>query len=276
MPKKVQPSAELGKQIDTLLTGTLDEAIETSDDILSQLMRLSLRKLIQEALEQEVADYLGRDWGQRHQGAHRGYRNGYEDKHLTTAEGKVDIRAPQVRDAAETYRSRLLDEMPNMSRQLQDLVVEAYVHGLSTRDIEATFTDEDGERLLSKDAVTELSESLWDEYEAFNSRDLSDLDVVYLFVDGVYEALRREADCKEAVLVCWGILADGSKALISLGLGNTEDFSSWRDFFHQMIHRGLRMPLLVISDGAPGLIKAVDEVFHKSRRQRRSLPVFWS
>jgi len=96
---------------------------------------------------------------------------------------------------------------------------------------------------------------------------LSGYDVVYLFVDGVYESLRLEAGFKEAILCAWAILSNGHKVLLHLGLVNRKSYESWRDFFRDITFRGLRMPLLIISDGAPGLIKAIEECFPESRRQ---------
>jgi transposase-like protein len=144
-----------------------------------------------------------------------------------------------------------------------------YARGLSTRDIEETLRDrETGKLLLSKDAVSELTEELWEEYERFCERDLSGYDVVYLFVDAVYESLRQQAGLKEAILCSWAITSGGHKVLLHIGLGNRESYESWREFFRHMNRRGLRMPLLVTSDGAPGLIKAIAECFPESRRQR--------
>jgi len=158
--------------------------------------------------------------------------------------------------------------MKTISPELERLAIEMYVRGLSTRDIEDALKDKDGRRLLSKDSVSEITESLSEEYERFISRDLSGYDVVYLFIDGVYESLRREAGFKEAILVAWGILSSGRKVLLHLALGNKESYESWKEFFRNMIGRGLRMPLLIVSDGAPGLIKAIEECFPESKRQR--------
>jgi putative transposase len=120
-----------------------------------------------------------------------------------------------------------------------------YARGLSTRDIEALFADEDGRSLLSRTAVSEVTERLWAQYEAFASRDLSEFEVIYLFVDGIAERLHL-GQPREAVLAAWGVLADGQ----------------------DMRRRGLPDPLLVISDGAPGLIRAIEECFPRSARQR--------
>ena len=124
-----------------------------------------------------------------------------------------------------------------------------------------------GKRLLSRTAVSEITERLWAEYEAFASRDLSEFEVVYLFVDGIAERLHL-GQPREAVLAAWGILADGKKVLLHLAPGTKEDTASCREFFQDMRRRGLPDPLLVVSDGAPGLIRAIEECFPRALRQR--------
>jgi transposase-like protein len=143
-----------------------------------------------------------------------------------------------------------------------------YARGLSTRDIEDAFTDATGVCLLSRSAVSEVTETLWEEYEAFQKRDLSGYALEYLFVDAVYESLRQQAGLKEAVLVAWGVLSDGSKVLLHLDLGNKESHDAWLSFFRSMKGRGLVDPVSVTTDGAPGLIRAVGEAFPKSLRIR--------
>src|SRR5205823_1326894 len=127
------------------------------------------------------------------------------------------------------------------------LEVEVYARGLSTRDIEALFADGAGKSLLSRTAVSEITDRLWAEYEGFAGRDLAEFAVVYLFVDGIAERLHL-GQPREAVLAAWGLLADGKKALLHLAPGTKEDTASCREFFRDMRRRGLPDPLLVISD----------------------------
>ena len=262
--RKIQPSERISKEISEIL----ENGYKGNENLMDVFIKKSIKKMIQEILEQEVMDYLGHDYYERNSNSKSGYRNGYENKPLKTAEGKINIEVPQLRDTEQTYRSGLLSQMKTISPELERLAIEMYVRGLSTRDIEDALKDKDGRRLLSKDSVSEITESLSEEYERFISRDLSGYDVVYLFIDGVYESLRREAGFKEAILVAWGILSSGRKVLLHLALGNKESHESWREFFRNMIGRGLRMPLLIVSDGAPGLIKAIEECFPESKRQR--------
>lgn len=262
--EKIRPSDRISKEIKKLLQTGCD----SSEDFFSQLIKKSIQKIIQESLEQEISDYLGRDYFERKASSRQGYRNGYESKRLKTAEGALHIDVPQLRNTESPYRSQLLNQIGNRTSELERLATEMYVRGLSTRDIEDTFTDDHGTRLISKDGVSQITASLTEEYNRFCQRDLSSYDVVYLFVDGVYESLRLSLGAKEAILCAWGILSDGRKMLFHITLGNKESYDCWTDFFRDMISRGLRMPLLIISDGAPGLIKAIDECFSKSNRQR--------
>ncbi len=262
--RKMQPSERISNEISELI----DNGCYQSEDLLSLLIKKSVAKIIQETLEQEISDYLGRDYYQRKPDAVTGYRNGYEPKTLKTAEGTIKIDVPQLRNTDQTYRSSFLKRFGTNTSELERLAIEMYVRGLSTRDIEDTLKDANGKKLISKDGVSQITESLSDEYERFCQRALSGYDVVYLFVDGVYESLRLNLGAKEAILCAWAILSDGRKILLHLALGNKESYDCWKEFFRNMISRGLRMPLLVISDGAPGLIKAIDECFPKSKRQR--------
>jgi len=262
--KKIQPSERISNQIFALL----ENGCQDNENFMSSLIRLSIKKIIQETLEQEITDYLGRGYFERNDEARPGQRNGYENRNLKTAEGKLPIEVPQLRSTESPYRSNFLNHMSFQSQEFHRLALEMYVRGLSTRDIQETFIDETGQTFLSKDGVTKLTESLYEEYERFSKRDLSIYDVVYLFVDGVYENMRLSLGAKEAILCAWGILSDGRKILLHLALGNKESYESWKDFFRNMIGRGLRMPLLVIGDGAPGLIRAIQECYPKSKRQR--------
>jgi putative transposase len=177
--RKVPPSVMVREQIEqALLSEGLDAKEET--DLLSTLARLGLGYLVQQALEQEQEDFLGRGHYERRdtqEQVRRGYRNGYEEAGLATAEGKVGVRVPQVRGASEPYRSRLMEFLSGNSEALERLVVEMYARGLSTRDVEECFRDEaTGELLISRSAVSEITDQLWDDYRAFCERDLSEIE----------------------------------------------------------------------------------------------------
>ena len=233
----------------------------------SELVRLAARLIIEEALEGEARDALGRDYYARGAAPGAGYRNGYRTGRVKRAEGAIECSAAQIADRSEPFCSRLREIVGGRTEALEALAVEMYARGLSTRDIEGLFADEAGKPLLSGTAVSEITERLWAQYQAFASRDLSEFEVVYLFVDGVAERLHL-GQPREAVLAAWGILADGKKALLHLAPGTKEDTASCKEFFQDLRRRGLPDPLLVVSDGAPGIIRASEECLPRTVRQR--------
>ncbi len=232
----------------------------------SGLIRQAARLIVEEALESEAAQELGRDY-YAHGAAGRGYRNGYRSGKVKTAEGVIEFAVPQVSDTAEPFRSQIRQVIRGRTEELERLAVEMYARGLSVRDIEAAFTDETGRCVLTKTAVSELSERLWADYQAFAGRDLGEFKVLYLFVDGIAERLHL-GQPREAVLAAWGIVESGMKVLLGLAPGTKEDTASCREFLRDLKARNLDDPVLVATDGAPGLIRAVEEVFPKSLRQR--------
>lgn len=260
--KRVLASARTRQSVKDLIDGRLQ-----TEDARSDLVRLAVRLIIEEALEAEVSDVLGRGYYEPGLAPGQGYRNGHRTGRLNTAEGLVEYSAPQVSDRTEPFRSKIREAIRGRTEALESLAVEMFARGLSTRDIEAAFTDEAGHVLLSRTAVSEVTERLWQEYQAFVSRDLSEFAVVYLFVDGIAERLHL-GQSREAVLAAWGITEEGGKVLLHLSPGSREDTASCREFLHDLKRRGLPDPLLVITDGAPGLIRAVEECFPRSARQR--------
>jgi transposase-like protein len=260
--ERIQASERTREKLKRLMDGSGE-----SGEAGSELMRLAARLIVEEALEGEASDALGREYYARGAAPGAGYRNGWRTGRLKTAEGAVEYSAPQIADRAEPFRSKIRAILGSRTEVLESLAIEMYARGLSTRDIEALFAGEDGRSLLSRTAVSEITERLWAEYQAFAGRELAEFEVLYLFVDGIAERLHL-GQPREAVLAAWGILADGAKALLHLAPGTKEDTASCREFFHDMRRRGLPDPLLVASDGAPGLIRAIEECFPRSARQR--------
>jgi transposase-like protein len=264
--RRVPPSMLIREDLDRLLTG----GAGPGENLISELVGTVTRLVVQQLLEAEQTDYLG-DRGRYERrdpdASQRGWRNGYIERSIATAEGKIPIRVPQVRDAEETFRSTLMGFLEGNSDVLDRLVMEMYARGMSTRDVEDAFRDVTGELVISRTAVSEITDQLWEQYETFTSRDLSGVPVEYLFVDGIYESLRRHG-AKEAVLVAWGVDTEGRKHLLHLAVGNKESEACWVEFFRHMVARGLRMPTSVTSDGAPGLINAIESVFPQSIRVR--------
>src|SRR5215470_12225419 len=260
------PRIPASEQTHQRLEALLKEGV-ADGDARSELFKLAVRKIVEETLEAEVSDALGRGYYESGAEPGRGYRNGYRRGRLRTAEGAIEYGIPQVADRAEPFVSRIRAGLAGRTAELERLAVELFARGLSTRDIEAAFRDGDGQSLLSRTAVSQVTERLWQEYEAFATRDLSEFVVAYLFVDGVAERLHAGMP-REAVLCAWGITEEGRKVLLHLAPGTKEDTASCTAFFEDLKRRGLPDPLLVVTDGAPGLIRAVEICFPRALRQR--------
>jgi len=217
-----------------------------------------------------ATDFLGRDRYVRHRGAdpHRGDRNGYEPGRVRTAEGDIPLQIPQVRQTPVPYQSRLLSFPRGHTDVLDRLVAEMYARGLSTRDIADPFRALPGASLVSASGVSAVTARLWEEYQAFTRRDLSGFAVEYLFLDTIYESLRLQGGGAEGLLCAWSILADGRKGLLHLTLGNKESDRCWLGMLRDLVRRGLRPPVSITSDEAPGLLRAIKETWPKSLRLR--------
>jgi transposase-like protein len=239
----------------------------SSPDGRSELVKLATRLIVEEALEAESRDAVGRDSYEHGAAPGQGYRNGSRSGRLKTAEGFVEYSAPQVAGRDEPFRSDIREHLKGRTQALEDLAVELLARGLSVRDIEEAFRDETGRLLLSKTAASEIGERLWQDYRDFATRDLSEYDIAYLFVDGIAERI-RPGQRREPVLAAWGFTTAGAKVLLSLMAGSKEDAETVTAFFQDMRARGLGDPLLVVSDGAPGIVKAIDTCFPRSERQR--------
>jgi putative transposase len=261
--KKIPPSERIRKGMQELLQEG------ATGELLSKVLHEGMRLIVQEMYEGEATEFLERGHYERC-GVRdfRGYRNGYEPGKIKTAEGVLNVEVPQMRDTVEPFVSKLRVFLRGNTGCLEKLAAEMYARGLSVRDIEDALIEGTGDMVLSKSCVSKVTDILWEDYEEFRQRDLSGHDIEYLFLDAVYENVRKLAGIKEAILAAWGIQRDGRKVLLSLRLGNKESYDSWLEFLRDMVGRGLRVPLAITSDGAPGAIKAIEVVFPKSLRLR--------
>ena len=262
MAKRIPASMQTREALQALIEGRL-----ASPAGRSELVELATRLIVEEALEGEVRDALDRGYYEHGATAGQGHRNGHRTQRLKTAEGGLEYSAPQVTGLEQPFRSALREHLKGHTEALEDLAVEMLARGLSVRDIEDAFKDETGRLLLSKTAVAEIGKQLWEDYQAFRSRDLTEYDVAYLFIDGIAERI-RPGQKREPVLAAWGFTFDGRKVLLHLMAGSKEDAETVSAFFQDMRERGLGDPLLVVSDGAPGIIKAIELCFPRSARQR--------
>jgi putative transposase len=262
MGTRIPASMRTREALSALIEGRL-----TSPAGRSELVELATRLIVEEALEGEVRDALDRGYYERGEAPGQGHRNGHRTHRLKSAEGGLEYSAPQVAGLAQPFRSALRDHLKGHTEALESLAVEMLARGLSVRDIEDAFKDETGRLLLSRTAVSEIGKQLWEDYQAFKSRDLAEYDIAYLFIDGIAERI-RPGQRREPVLAAWGFTFDGRKVLLHLMAGSKEDAETVSAFFQDMRARGLGEPLLVVSDGASGIIKAIEVCFPRSTRQR--------
>jgi transposase-like protein len=262
--RTVPPSAEIEAQIDQLL------AVGVGDDpraALSQLAKLGARLIIQRAVEEEFDAWLGRARYERRPDGAEGMRNGFRSRTLQTAEGELSVEIPQVREAAAPFVSRLFPRGTKLLRTepLKALVIGAFVRGLSMRDVES-LCEEAGLGSVSKATAARICTELRDRFEQFKRRDLYQIRLVALFLDATFLSVRPSGP-KEGVLVAWGFTDYGERVLLSVMLGMRESYEDWQAVGRDLIARGLGAPMLIVADGAPGLIKAIEHCWPDSDRQ---------
>jgi transposase-like protein len=262
--RTVPPSAEIEERIDQLLAVGVGENPRES---LSELARLGARLIIQRAVEDEFDAWLGRARYERRPEAPPGLRNGFRPRRVQTAEGELQVEIPQVREAAEPFVSKLFPRGTKLLRTepLKAMVIGAFVRGLSMRDVES-LCEKAGLGKLSKSTASRICQELRDRFEAFGRRDLYEVKLAALFLDAVFLSVRRDGP-KEGVLVAWGFTEQGERVLLAVTLGMRESYEDWLTLARDLIARGLGAPLLVVADGAPGLIKAVEQCWPNSDRQ---------
>src|SRR3954449_6824881 len=263
--RTVPPSAQIEAEIDQLL------AVGVGDDpraALSQLAKLGARLIIQRAVEEEFHAWLGRARYERPPDCAEGMRNGFRARTLQTAEGGLSVEIPQVREAAAPFVSRLFPRgtKPLRTEPVKALVIGAFVRGLSMRDVES-LCEEAGLGSVSKASAARICTELRDRFQAFQRRDLYEIRLVALFLDATFLAVRPSGP-KEGVLVAWGFTDAGERVLLQVMLGMRESYEDWQALGRDLIARGLGAPMLIVADGAPGLIKAIEQCWPASDRQR--------
>ncbi len=266
MSVRVSPTERIRGQIDALFDGSRELS-----EVIEDVARLGARLIIQAAVEAEVEVFLGRARYQRAAecpDARAGSRNGYGESTIKTTAGPVTVSRPKLRGTTEAFASTLFGKGVTTSNALESLVIAGFVRGVSTRDVENTLADALGvEAALSKSTVSRVCQAIGEEFTAWSSRRLDNLELDYLFLDASMFKMHPGARA-EPVLAAWGITTEGAPVFVALAAGGSESTDAWGDFLDELRARGLRAPLLVISDGAAGLINAAETALPTSLRQR--------
>jgi transposase-like protein len=264
--KRVSPCERLHAQIDEVFAGGADLA-----SALEKVAQLGAQLLLQAAIEGEVAAFLGRERYERAAGredTREGMRNGYCPTTIKTTAGPVTVQRPKLRGTTERFASQLFGTGVTKTNALEALVIAGFVRGLSTGDIEATLIEALGEGAgVSRSTVSRVCEQIKAQFETWCARNLENIELDYLFLDGSHFKYHANAGA-EPVLAAWGIDTTGKPVFVGLEAAASESGDAWEGFLTGLGERGLACPLLVISDGAAGLIGAVERTMGAALRQR--------
>jgi len=240
-------------------------------ETLEEFVRTKIQATMQAVLEEELTSFLGREKSSRRAGVDPapGYRNGHgKPRRLTLSCGTVTVRRPRARNLEERFESQVLPLFARQSREVNALLPELYLHGLSKGDFELALRGLLGSgAVLSPSSIERLRGKWQAEYDAWSARDLSDRELVYVWADGVYVKAGLERE-KAALLVVIGAMADGRKEVLAVTPGYRESTESWKTLFADLKRRRLEPPKLMVADGAAGAWAAAGEVWPETREQR--------
>jgi putative transposase len=237
---------------------------------LEAFARGKIRKHLQDLLEEEVTEWLGRAKSERKRSVleQPGYRNGYgKPRRFAMSIGTIEIRRPRVRDLGERFKSRVLPMFKRHSKEVRELIPELYLHGLASGDFELALRELVGEGApLSASSLQRLKGKWEGEYDQWKGAVIEEKDWAYLWADGIYvkAGIGKE---KAALLVVIGVKEDGSKRFLALETGYRESKESWAAVLRELKRRGVKNVRLFVGDGNLGLWAAVGEVYPQAKEQ---------
>jgi transposase-like protein len=246
--------------------------------LIDEIVRDGARRMLAEALQAEVDAYIARFTAERDANGRRlVVRNGtHQPREVLTSAGAVEVTVPRVNDRRTDpdtgerlrFSSAILPPWARKTPKITEVLPLLYLHGLSSGDFVPALGQFLGSTAgLSGPVITKLTETWKAEQRTFAARDLSGVDYVYLWADGIHVNIRLE-EHKLCLLVMIGVRADGRKELIALADGYRESTESWADLLRDCARRGMRAPVLAVGDGALGFWGALREVFPQAREQR--------
>ena len=261
-----------------LLTNGTETEAESVATTIDELAREGARRMLETALQAEVADYIERHCDKRDdKGRALVVRNGRApERGVMCGAGTLAVKAPRVNDkrvdeagVRQRFTSKILPPYMRKSPKIAEVLPVLYLRGLSSGDFREALPVLVGKDAtgLSPSVITRMT-AAWDqEYAAFQQRDLSAKDYVYVWADGVHFNIRLEED-RLCTLVMIGVLPDGTKELITVEDGYRESTESWLSVLRDLHDRGMRPPALAVGDGALGFWAALREVWPATDEQR--------
>src|SRR5215207_3065034 len=289
LPITCKPSSKIGAptpvgKVRPVLTvvpgaaGADDPRRPVGVSLIDEIVREGARRMLAEALRAEVDAYIAQFSGERDEHGRRlVVRNGtHQPREVLTSAGAVEVTAPRVNDRRtdpdtgerRRFSSAILPPWARKTPKITEVLPLLYLHGLSSGDFVPALGQFLGSTAgLSGPVITRLTETWKTEQQAFSRRDLSGVDYVYLWADGIHVNIRLE-EHKLCLLVLIGVRADGRKELVALADGYRESVESWADLLRDCARRGMRAPVLAVGDGALGFWGGLREVFPATREQR--------
>jgi putative transposase len=254
----------------------LTEALSSADG--GQLMRKLLHTILQALIDAEAAEHIGADPHERTD-ARTTYRNGTRDKTtrdktVSTTSGDLTVKIAKTRTGS--FFPSLLTPRRRIDVALHAVVMEAYVHGVSTRKVDDLVAALGAESGISKSEVSRICAELDTDVAAFNTRDLGEQSFPYVFLDATYCKARVGGDkggkgarvVSQAVVIATGVSADGRREVLGCAVGDSETQDFWTDFLRTLRDRGLSGTQLVISDHHRGLMNAIEATMAGAAWQR--------
>ena len=240
-------------------------------EVLEEMVRQKVQEYIQDILEEEVAEFLGRKKSERQKmvDGRPGYRNGHgKAKKFSVMNGTITVRRPRVRGTEERFESKIIPLFKRRSKEVGQLLPELYLHGLSKGDFDLALRGLLGEGApLSASSIERLKAKWQREYEEWKQLDMSELEVVYQWADGIYVKAGLEKD-KAALLVIIGALTNGRKVFLACESGYRESKESWSGVLRNLTTRGLKLGRVTIADGHLGIWAALGELHPEGKEQR--------
>jgi len=230
---------------------------------LEELMRERIRATIEAIVDEELEAALGAGRSARVGSVRAGYRHGKRERTLSTSLGATTIAMPRARlegddGKSREWRSRMIPRYQRRTERVDEAILGIYLSGTNTRRLRGALSPLLRGAPLSKDAVSRLVGRLREDFEAWAKRDLSELKVRYIFLDGWYPRVRiGKKRVRVPVLVTLGVCANGQRVVLDLRLSGVESEQAWLDAVRALAGRNLGTPELAVIDGNPGLRAAL-------------------
>jgi putative transposase len=240
------------------------ESLRSADGL--ELVRGVAERMLQELIEAEATARIGAEWNE-HTDTRTGFRNGHRDKTLSTQAGDLDLGIPKLRSGS--FFPVLLERRRRIDQALYAVIMEAYVHGVSTRSVDDLVKALGADTGISKSEVSRICQDLDGQLTAFRTRPLDHVRFPYVYLDATYcKARVQHQIVSRAVVIATGITEDGGREVLGVMVGDSETELFWTEFLRHLRERGLTGVRLVIGDHHLGLVKAIRKVMLGAAYQR--------